>query len=96
MAVGLVMQFPGGTQEQYDAVLEKLGLEGDQGDWPQGIISHFAGAYSGGWCVVDHWESQDHFDAFMNDRLGPAIAEVGVPGPPELTTFEVHNSYRHG
>jgi hypothetical protein len=62
MAIGLLMQFPGGTAEQYDAVMEKLGLEGNQGDWPDGIISHFAGAYPEGWCVVDVWESQDSFD----------------------------------
>ena len=53
MAIGLVMQFAGGTAQQYDAVMEKLGLEGDQGEWPDGIISHFAGATPDGWCVVD-------------------------------------------
>lgn len=81
MAIGLVMQFPGGNAETYDAVMEKLGLEGASGDWPQGIISHFAGAYPSGWCVVDVWESQDSFDAFMRDRLGPATQELSVPEP---------------
>ncbi len=85
----------GGTAQQYDAVLEKLGLEGDSGDWPEGIISHVAGAYPGGWCVVDVWESQDKFDAFMRVRLGPATQEVGV-GEPQVIPIEVHNTYKHG
>ena len=95
MAIGLVMQFPGGTAQQYDAVMVKLGLEGNQGEWPDGIISHFAGTYPDGWCVVDVWESQDKFGAFMRDRLGPATQEVGVP-EPQVTPIQVHNTYKHG
>ena len=34
MAVGMILDFPGGTQEQYEAVLEQLNLGG--GCHPEG------------------------------------------------------------
>jgi hypothetical protein len=35
-------------------------------DWPSGIISHVAGFTSDGMYVIDVWESQQDFDAFLN------------------------------
>ncbi len=100
MSVGLIMQFDGVGSEQYDQVMRELGLalHNDSGDnWPAGIVSHVAGARpEGGWTVVDVWESQDAFDKFMNDRLGPALGAVGTLPEPTVSPFEVHNQFRHG
>jgi hypothetical protein len=98
MAIGLVMQFSGTGIKDYDEVMKNLELEspgvaGVQNDWPAGIISHVAGANEEGWCVVDVWESQEAFDAFMHTRLGPALGKTGMP-EPQVTPFEVYN--RHG
>jgi len=89
MAVCLVIEIPGGTLDQYDAVAQGLG-EPQLGD---GQISHVAGATDGGFCVVDVWESRDHFDRFMQERLGEQLGRAGVP-EPKVTEFEVHNSQR--
>ena len=93
MAVCLVMQFTGVDNKKYDAVMEKLGLSGKDGNWPKGIISHIAGFDSDGMYVVDVWESQRDFDTFADSRLKPAFEAVGGLPMPSVTTFVVHNSY---
>ena len=95
MAVGLVMQFDGVTREQYDAVMQELGLDKPDATWPEGIVGHVAGPAGDGWCVVDIWESQEHFDRFAQERLGPATQKVGIQ-PPQPQAFEVYNMHREG
>jgi hypothetical protein len=101
MAVGLIMRFQDVGSDKYDAIMEELGLPfGDAGgtdDWPEGIISHAAGwTPDGGWTVVDVWESQAAFDRFLASSLGPAFEKVGGMPQPDVTPFQVHNTYRHG
>jgi quinol monooxygenase YgiN len=97
----MVMRFAGGGvgQEHYDAVMRELGLPlGDAGGtWPAALISHAAGsAPDGSWVVVDVWQSQEAFDQFLASDLGPAFARAGDLPQPDLTPFEVYNTYRHG
>src|SRR3954452_108845 len=93
MAVCLTMQFAGMDTKKYDAVMGQLGLSSAIANWPQGILSHVAGPTSDGLCVVDLWESQQDFDAFMNSRLKPAFDAVGGLPQPSVTSFQVYNSY---
>jgi hypothetical protein len=91
MAIGLRIKFADGTQEQYDAVNDQMGVEGNP---PEGMIFHAAGPIEGGWGVIDFWESRGHFDRFLESRLGPAIQELGdraPQGPPNIREFPVHN-----
>lgn len=100
MAVGLVMQFDGIGADKYEAIMVELGLplHDDSGSsWPQGIVSHVAGARpDGGWTVVDVWESQEDFDRFFESRLGPAFEKVGGMPQPDVSPFQAHNIFRHG
>ncbi len=91
MAVGLRVKFDGGTQEQYDAVNAQMGIDDSP---PDGLVFHSAGPIDGGWGVIDFWESREHFDRFLEGRLGPAIAELGdraPQGPPDIKEFPVYN-----
>lgn len=94
MSVCLLMQFAGVDAGKYEAVMEELGLKGANPNWPSGIISHVAGFDSDGMYVVDIWESQQDFDAYVESRLQPAFEAVGGLPMPQVTTFDVHNSYR--
>jgi hypothetical protein len=101
MAVGLIMRFPDVGSDKYDAIMEELGLPfgdtGDADDWPEGIISHATGSTpDGDWTVVDVWESQAAFDRFFAASLGPAFEKVGGMPQPDVTPFQVRNTYRHG
>jgi hypothetical protein len=84
MADALLLEFDGLSRENYDAVNERLGIDQatGQGDWPEGMLFHAGAAKPGGWVVYEVWESKDAQERFMNDRLGRALQEGGVSGPP--------------
>ena len=46
-----------------------------------GAIFH-AGAFddSGNFCVADIWESQEHLNNFINNRLLPVMQKINMPG----------------
>jgi hypothetical protein len=90
MAIGIVIEIPGGTKAQYDAVMQKLQLNGRL---PTGGLYHVAGPMEGGWRVVDVWESEEAFQRFFQTKLGHAIKEAGVP-PFHPKVFPVHNSLK--
>jgi hypothetical protein len=94
MAVGIMLKFDGGTQQQYDAVHSHLGLDSNP---PEGLILHSAGPIDEGWGVIDFWESAEAFDRYQSERLGPAIAELGdraFPSRPDRRDFPVHSISR--
>ena len=91
MAVGLRLKFEGGTAEQYETVHGHMGVDENP---PDGLIFHCAGPIEAGWGIIDVWESREHFDRFLEDRLGPAIGELGdraPQGPPDIKEFPVHH-----
>jgi hypothetical protein len=95
MAVAVTMDFPGGTLEQYDEVIGKMGLA-PEGSGPPGALFHWVTLTPTGLKVTDVWESRQQFDDFARDQIGPFTAEVGIPGPPEMTFHEVHNYFTSG
>jgi hypothetical protein len=90
MAVAIVMEFEGGTLEQYDQVIEKMGFT-PGGPGAPGGLSHWAAKTDTGLLVTDVWQTREQFDQFANDSIGPITAEMGIPGPPTMTFYEVHN-----
>ena len=95
MAVAVQLELDGATLDQYDAVLEKMGLT-PGGPGPAGAISHFCTKTDSGIRVVDVWESEEQFQRFAEEQIGPFTAEVGIAGPPQLQLFEVHNYFTPG
>jgi quinol monooxygenase YgiN len=85
MAVAFVLDFPGGTREQYDQVIERMELDGQLA--PGGLF-HAAGSYGGGWRVVDVWEDMAQFERFRDEKIVPYTAEVGLE-PPQVRAVEV-------
>ncbi|MFE5660364.1 antibiotic biosynthesis monooxygenase family protein [Streptomyces sp. NPDC056517] len=76
MAVIVTVEIPGGTQEQYEETTRLL----EATDWfpPQGFLAHAAGPDgSGGWRVVDFWDSEDAFRAFV-EKARPIFDRGGV------------------
>jgi hypothetical protein len=88
MAIGVMMEIPGGSQKMYDQIMKELDLKGRL---PEGATCHFAGPVEGGWRVIDIWESKEAFERFMNARLRRAIERVAMP-PAKPTFFSIHNS----
>ena len=90
MAVAVELNFPGATLEQYDQVIQKMGLS-QGGETPSGAISHWVAKTDDGIRVVDVWESREAFERFAQEKIGPYTREVGIEGEPEVRFSDVHN-----
>jgi hypothetical protein len=89
MAVVMSMNWAGVTAEQYDAVRDAVKWE----DGVDGGVFHVAWFQDGSMRVVDVWESAEAFDAFVNDRLMPGVAQVGLEGQPEVDIQPAHRVF---
>ena len=86
MPVAMLMEIPGGTQEQYDRVMGELELDG----MPDGGILHISAPMEGGWRVLDVWEKQEQFERFYEDQLKAALDKAGLPQERSVKFQEVH------
>ena len=97
MADGLILEFEGIGVDEYRAVNRALGIDPDtgEGDWPDGLLFHGAGATPGGLIVYEVWESQDAQGRFMNGRLMTALQEGGITaGPSRVQWHQVLASHQ--
>ena len=94
MAVMMIMDLEGATTEQYEAVNAAIGI--DENNLPQGLIQHAVGPTDeGGLLIVDIWESEEDLGRFIEEKAGPAMAQLEVaPGRPRV--HEVHNHIPQG
>jgi len=58
-------------EEEYDVLMKAMGQN------PPGRLFHCAGPTDEGWMMVEVWESQEAFEAFLTERLLPAVRKVG-------------------
>ncbi len=94
MAVLMVLEIPGMTEEQYNATNDHMGIRGDE-DAPDGLISHHAGKTDGGIIAVDVWESEEKLNRFAHDQLMAALQASGVE-PRQPTLMPIHNMIPQG
>lgn len=71
-------------------------LSAYEGRPPEAITFHVNGPYEGGWCVVDAWSSKEVRDRFIEEQVGPAMADAGLTGPPEIEELMVEASLGAG
>ena len=81
MAVAFLLEIPGFTPEQSAAVLQALGLDKNPA---AGQVMHLEGPMDGGMRVVDVWESEEAFQAFVRDRLAAAFEKAGTTFPADM------------
>ena len=97
MAIGIINRLPEGVgAEQYDAISAEMGVENEP---PEGLIFHSAGMLEGRFQVFNVWETPEHAERFVTDRLRPAqVAVMGeevVAGLPDAENVQVdiHNYF---
>ena len=88
MAVVMQMEWPEVSVEQYE---ELRGVVNWEGDPATGGMFHVAFIDDGVFKVVDVWESAEHFQTFVDSRLMPGVAQVGVQGEPKVTITPAHS-----
>jgi hypothetical protein len=90
MAVIAHVVLEGVTRDQYDAVRAACG-------WlqktPDGGLAHLSWWDGDDNHNIDAWESEEAFGAFGQDRLGPAMAKVGVDVEPKVVFYPAHEVF---
>lgn len=89
MAVVVVAEIEGGSEELYEQVSEKAA---PGGQLPEGGKVHIAGPVANGWRVITVWDSEDQFNRFRDEKLIPALREAGEGDriAPRIQTAPVH------
>ena len=92
MPVGLRLSFSENTLEDYDKVSEALNFPVD---WPDGALAHGSHEADGHLVVNDVWESRQHFDRFVEQRLQAAMGQAlgDRAREPEIIERELHTFY---
>src|ERR1051325_9858655 len=80
MAIAVVQEWPGDEGDRstpnYDSLTERL----QAGEPIDGLLVHAAGFSGQGFRIFEVWESEEHFQRFVRDRLMPLVGEVVEPG----------------
>jgi hypothetical protein len=90
MATVMLMHWPEATIDQYEAARSEVDWEGNV---PEGAKFHVAWMEEDGFHVLDLWESQAHFERFVESRLMPGVAKVGIQGQPRVRFYEAHSVF---
>lgn len=86
MAIARIFDGKGWTPKQYDELLARMSLGGRSAP---GVLFHWAAATPGGMRAVDVYESREAADRLVQERVGPAAAELGL-SLPEISEYEIH------
>jgi hypothetical protein len=86
MQTVMLMRWAGVTPEQYEEARSRVAWETDV---PDGAVFHVAGFDGDDLRVTDVWESPEQFQAFADERLMPAVQEIGIQGEPEVKLYPV-------
>ncbi len=90
MPVIMLMEWAGVTSAQYDALRALVKLESNP---PAGGRFHVAAFDAKGLRVTDIWDSADDFNRFVEGRLMPAVAQIGIEGGPKVEIYPVHATF---
>jgi hypothetical protein len=82
------MQWDGVTPARYDEVRRTVKWDSDPAE---GGLLHEAWFVGDQLNVCDVWETPDAFNTFVETRLMPGVAQVGIDGQPKVEILPVHN-----
>ena len=90
MAVAVIQDFEGATLDQYDRVIDKMGITPGSSHPEPGCLFHWVTETETGLRVVDVWDSRDQFDTWIAEQVAPNALDAGFPNPPQNTFHEIH------
>ena len=90
MAVVWLVEWDGITQEQFADLQARTQWD----SYPPDGLEHQVAAFSNKALVLTQvWKSPDHVMRFMEDRLLPAVRELGIKSMPRVDQYPVHSMY---
>ncbi len=90
MSAVITQRWDAVTPAQYDKI---RGIVGWDVDVPAGMTFHVASFEGGTLRMLDIWNSEEQFMAFVQTRIMPAVAEVGLQGQPDMTVTQMHDVF---
>jgi hypothetical protein len=87
MPIVMQMHWPEVSKDQYEEARKMVHWEHDK---PKGAKYHVAWFAKDGFRVLDVWDSAPDFNAFLENRLLPAVQKIGIKGQPKVDISEVH------
>lgn len=83
----MLMKWDGIKPEHYEKLRKSVNWEGNV---PQGAVFHVAAFGNNVIHVTDIWESEQELNAFIQNRLMPEVAKLGITNHPDVQTYPVH------
>ena len=88
MPVVLISTWSDFSPAQYQHMLELTDWEANPAP---GALLHLAAFDDGLLRVVDIWESPEHYQRFIEERVMPLAAQAGVTSQPKTQIYPIHN-----
>jgi hypothetical protein len=88
--ITVVDNSPARTVENLDKLMTDILPE------PDGLAARYAGMADGKLCIVAIWDSREHAEAFMTERLGPGLRQLfgeAPTSPPRTLGLEVQHTH---
>ncbi len=86
----VTIDVPAGNQQFYDQIIPALFPDGKL---PEGWQMRVAGPTGTGWRIVNVVPTQEGFETFTREQLGPALQQL-EGATPQLTHFHVYRLIR--
>jgi hypothetical protein len=93
MAVTTYVNWEGITAKQYDEARNVVNWENDP---PPGLLFHVAAFDGTAGHFTDIWETAEAFQEFIEQRVAPGMAQVGVTSQPDPQIRPVHAVFTPG
>ena len=92
MAIAVDITYSRSGIDTYHKASKHMGFNDGEHPGP-GILFHWVEAIEGGFVVHDVWESEEQFNAFVEEQLVPMAAALGTE-EPEVRITEVQTAAR--
>ncbi len=87
MAIVRVYDAEGWSVDDYDRVMDRMGLGGHTAP---GVLFNWCATTHAGLRIVDVYESRAIADDLSETKIQPILAEMGL-SPPVVTEYETHS-----
>ena len=87
MAFVAVIDIPGLRTDQYDAIIELMEVVSRPSP---GIYLHICAPTDDGLRITELWDSEEGFRSFIEERMFPAAAELGIQADPVISVKPLH------
>ena len=91
MAITFILELKGVGAAELDEAARRLDVS--PGKVPPGQIAHVETVTDDGAMIIDVWDSEEAFGQFMQEKLGPLMADGVIPTLDPPAMHQVHRVF---